>query len=104
MPKRTNRHSSRPRIPVYRPSSPTLTTHKPLSTLSLQETITWLESLRSRLEQKQQRERAYLDRRAARGTHTPTDDALEADQILETELLLLLDELLHNAQEQGGIP
>lgn len=49
----------------------------------------------------QQRERDYLDRRAARGAHTPTDDAYEADQGLETELLLLLDELLQNAQEQG---
>lgn len=104
MPRRTTPRSSRSSIPVYRPSSPTLTYHKPLSTLSLQETVTWLESLRARLEQKQQRERAYLDRRAARGTRTPTDDAYEADQGLETELLTLLDELLHNAREQGGPP
>ena len=104
MPRRTSRRSSPPRIPVYHPSAPTLTSHKPLVTLSLQETITWLESMRTRLEQKQQRERAYLDRRAARGTRTPTDDAYEADQDLETELLTLLDELLHNAREQGGTP
>ncbi len=104
MPRYTNRRSSRASIPVYRPSSPTLTSHKPLSELSRAETITWLESLRSRLEQKQQRERAYLDRRAARGTHTPTDDTYQADQGLETELLTLLDELLHHAQEQGEIP
>lgn len=104
MPKRTHFHSSRVSIPVYRPITPTLTYHKPLSELSRAETITWLESMRARLDEKQQRERAYLDRRAARGARTPTDDAYEADQGLETELLLLLDELLRNAQEQGETP
>nr|MBA2680535.1 hypothetical protein [Ktedonobacteraceae bacterium] len=39
----------------------------------------------------------YLDRRAQRGTHTPTDDAYEADQQLETELLALLERLLEEA-------
>ncbi len=34
------------------------------------------------------------DRRAKRGTHTPTDDAYEADQVLEEELVALLDEVL----------
>lgn len=42
-------------------------------------------------------EQAYLARRAARGTHTPTDEAYEQDQALENELLALLDEL-----EQGA--
>lgn len=104
MPGQRHSRSFRPRIPAYRPIAPQLTYHKPLSTLSLQETITWLESLRSWLEQKQQRERAYLERRAARGAYTPTDEAYEADQERETELLTLLDELLHNAREQGGSP
>lgn len=104
MPRRTFHRSSQPPIPAYRPTAPTLTYHKPLSTLSPAETITWLESLRGWLEKKQQRERAYLDRRTARGTHTPTDEAYEADQERETELLLLLDELLHNAREQGISP
>jgi len=48
-----------------------------------------------------QRERAYLDRRAARGTHTPTDDAYEADQILEAELLAILDELAQGLTEEA---
>ena len=38
------------------------------------------------------RERAYLDRRAARGTYTPTDEAYTADQLLEADLLAMLDE------------
>lgn len=101
MSRRTHARSSRPPIPVYRPTTPTLTYHKPLAELSPQETITWLESLRGWLGKKQQRERAYLDQRADRGIHTPTDEAYEADQERETELLLLLDELLHNAREQG---
>ena len=38
------------------------------------------------------RERAYLDRRAARGTYTPTDEAYEADQRVEADLLAMLEE------------
>ena len=53
-----------------------------------------LADLRGRLLVKQQRERAYLERRAARGISTPTDDAYEADQLLETDLLRLLDRLM----------
>jgi hypothetical protein len=75
------------------PRQGTLTYHKPLMDLSQQEAITWIQGVRARLEHKMQRERAYLDRRAARGTHTPTDDAYEEDQVLETELLAILDEL-----------
>lgn len=54
----------------------------------------WLAGMRTRLAQKMVRERAYLDRRAARRTHTPTDEVYEADQLLEAELLALLDELM----------
>jgi hypothetical protein len=53
----------------------------------------WIVATRTTLLRKMQRERAYLDRRAARHTHTPTDDAYEADQLLEADLVALLDEL-----------
>jgi len=53
-----------------------------------------LADLRARLLVKQQRERAYLERRAACDLHTPTDDAYAADQCLETDLLRLLDRLV----------
>jgi hypothetical protein len=53
----------------------------------------WLGSMRERLKKKIARERAYLSRRAARGTHTPTDDAYAEDQRLEAELIDLLNEV-----------
>jgi len=52
----------------------------------------WIGSTRAALQKKMARERAYLDRRAARGTCTPTDEAYEADQLLEADLLAMLDE------------
>ena len=48
---------------------------------------------RAALHKKLVRERNYLDRRTARGTHTPTDDAYEADQNLLADLIALLDEM-----------
>ncbi|GHO77032.1 hypothetical protein KSD_48030 [Ktedonobacter sp. SOSP1-85] len=72
---------------------------KPFDMMTPEEGQRWLEGLRDQLVRKQQRERAYLDRRAARGTHTPTDDAYEADQILESELISLLDRLLEEARK-----
>jgi hypothetical protein len=62
--------------------------------------LAWISTRRSQLLKKQARERAYLDRRAARGAHTPTDEAYEADAILETELLEALD--LLESLLQGG--
>jgi hypothetical protein len=56
-----------------------------------------LESLQTRLLAKQKREKAYLDRRATRGTHTPTDEAYEADQALEDELLEMIAHMLNEA-------
>jgi hypothetical protein len=53
----------------------------------------WIHTTRRALEQKHSRERAYLDRRAGRGTHTPTDDAYEQDQRLLADLLAMLDEM-----------
>jgi len=58
-----------------------------------EELRTWIRTTRGALERKQARERAYLDRRAHRGTHTPTDDVYEQDQQLEDDLLAMLDEL-----------
>lgn len=40
--------------------------------------------------------RAYLSRRAAQGTHTPTDDAYAEDQQLEAELLDLLEQCMQS--------
>ena len=53
----------------------------------------WLHDTRLALQRKMQREQAYLHRRARQGVHTPTDDAYEADQELEADLLALLEEL-----------
>lgn len=64
-----------------------------LMSRSLPDQLAWIADRRARLRHKQSRERSYLDRRASRGTHTPTDDAYEADQVLEQELLLALDVL-----------
>jgi hypothetical protein len=74
------------------------TYQKPLDTMTIEEGIAWLMGMKERLTSKQQRERGYLDRRAARGTHTPTDDAYEQDQVLESELLTLLDGLIEQFQ------
>ncbi len=71
-----------------------------LATLPLAEQLAWIAERRVQLQQKQARERAYLDRRTARGTHTPTDDAYEADQLLEQDLCDALDLLEHCLQ--GG--
>ncbi len=65
----------------------------PLNQMAPDEVRAWVRATRSALQQKQQRERAYLDRRAARGTSTPTDEAYERDQLLEADVLALLDEM-----------
>lgn len=59
-----------------------------------QELLTWAIGLRNQLEDKRCRELAYLERRAQRGAHTPTDTAYENDQILEEQLLALLDMMI----------
>jgi hypothetical protein len=102
--KETMKKKQPPQTPVYRPSANVaITSHKKLEDLTPQEAASYLSQLKARLVQKQQREKAYLDRRAARGTHTPTDEAYEADQVLENELLAILDDLLQGAQNAGGI-
>jgi hypothetical protein len=81
-----------------------LTYQKLLDTMTLEEGLDWLIGMKERLVAKQQRERRYLDRRASRGAHTPTDDAYEQDQVLESELLALLDGLIEQLQRDmmGG--
>lgn len=59
----------------------------------------WIQTMRLALQRKMQREQAYLSRRARRGVHTPTDAAYEADQELEADLLLLLDEMTQRLEE-----
>jgi hypothetical protein len=66
----------------------------------------WIAATRTALQQKMARERAYLDRRAARGTYTPTDQAYEADQLLEADLVALLDEFeqhVTDLEPEGGV-
>jgi hypothetical protein len=82
--------------PVYQPPvQPQIVIHKALADMSREEGKTWLEGIQARLVAKQRREKTYLERRAGRGTHTPTDEAYEGDQILEDELLLLLQDLIN---------
>ncbi len=76
------------------PARGTLTTSTPLLAMSPAQGRWWIAGLQDRLQAKQARERSYLDRRAKRGVHTSTDDAYEADQVLEEDLLALLEEVL----------
>ena len=73
-----------------------VTSRKPFSDMSPEEVRVWLQNTREHLQRKMQRERAYLDRRMTQGIHTPTDDAYEADLLLEAGLIALLDELERN--------
>jgi hypothetical protein len=91
------RHYTAGSVPPHQ--STTLTYHKPLTDLSPDEALAWIQDLKKRLSQKMQRERNYLDRRAARGTHTPTDDAYEADQVLEQEIMGLLEAVEQNIND-----
>ncbi len=65
--------------------------------MSQQDLLQYSESLIHRLELKQTRELAYLQRRYDRGTYTPTDQAYGEDQVLEDELLELLRYIVHEA-------
>ena len=70
-----------------------MASRKPIAEMSPDEIRAWIHHTREALQRKMQRERAYLDRRAARRIHTPTGDTYEAGLLLEADLLLLLDEL-----------
>jgi hypothetical protein len=98
-------HPNNPR----RQASPAPTpqaTRKPINTMTPDELRAWLAATRAALHEQQRRGRAYLDYRAKRGTYTPTDTALERDQLLAVDLLLLLDELEQslNQGQQGVYP
>ena len=100
MRKRTS--GKQPTTPSYTPPVGTFTTHKRFDEMTKGEGQVWLQGLRERLEHKMQRERDYLDRRAARGMHTPTDEAYKQDQQLEAELVALLAGLEQGLKEQEG--
>jgi hypothetical protein len=65
----------------------------PFSQMTPEDIRQWIQATRLALQRKMQREQAYLTHRARRGLRTPTDEAYEADQELEADLLCLLDEL-----------
>ena len=73
----------------------------PINEMTGEQLIAWIRATRTALQQKKQRERNYLDRRAARNTHTPTDDAYEQDQRLEADLIALLDEMAASLAQEG---
>jgi hypothetical protein len=68
--------------------------------MSEEELHAWIHTTRAALHKKLARERNYLDRRASRGTHTPTDEAFEADQDLLDDLIALLDEMEASVSER----
>ena len=96
---RTSRSTPAHTTPYYRPTIQI----KAIKDMSHQEVGDYCADLIRKLTTKQARERAYLDRRAARGTNTPTDTAYEADQELETRILAILKELEEEARRQTGI-
>jgi len=65
----------------------------PLNQMTPDELCTWIHATRHALKHKQASACAYLDRRADRGTQTPTDEAYEQDQRLLADLLAMLDEM-----------
>ena len=73
----------------------------PLDRMTLDELRSWVRQTRAVLQQKMQREQAYLVRRASRGVRTPTDEAYEADAVLEADLLKMLDEMEQFLSRQG---
>ena len=77
---------------------------KPLDQMTHEEIRAWIAQTKEALTRKMRRERAYLDRRAARGVRTPTDEAYEQDQFLEADLLALLGEMEHDLKMIGGQP
>ena len=85
---RTRRRTT-PRTP--RPQ-PVAHSRPPINEMTPDVLRAWIGYTRTTLQKKMARERAYLDRRAARGTYTPTDEAYAADLLLEADLLAMLDE------------
>jgi hypothetical protein len=75
------------------------TRRPPVSQMSEEELHSWIHTTRAALHKKLARERNYLDRRASRGTHTPTDEAYEGDQALLADLIALFDEMEASVSE-----
>lgn len=85
-------------------TKPAITTpqHKPFEQMSFEEMETWLINTHAQLAAKKAREHAYLARREARGTYTPTDEAYGKDQVLESDLLAFLERCLAVNKERGA--
>jgi hypothetical protein len=75
------RKEAKTRPPVRPPVAPI----REYETMVPQDVATHTRDLARRLELKQARELAYLQRRYDRNTYTPTDQAYSEDQILEWE-------------------
>lgn len=68
-----------------------ITHYKNLSDMPAEEAVEYLKQLIARLRKMQTGMQQYLDRRAARGTHTPTDDTYEANVSLVDETVSVLN-------------
>ena len=77
-------------------------TRPPINEMTTEAVRAWIQTTRAALQKKMERERAYLDRRAKRGIFTSTDEAYEADQVLEADLLRMLHEMEMTLQQQGS--
>ncbi len=89
----TNTHPASLQLATQGNITPPIAACRPaIDAMTPNELRVWIGSTRAALQKKMARERAYLDRRAARGTHTPTDEAYELDQVLEADLLDMLTE------------
>jgi hypothetical protein len=83
-------------------SSPISPQRPDVSQMSKEELLVWIRMTHAALQKKMARERAYLDRRALRGTRTPTDEAYEADvrrigggERVQQRLLELMEGSMH---------
>jgi hypothetical protein len=79
--------------------SPATQQRLPVSQMSEEELHAWIRTTRAALHKKLARELNYLDRRARQSTHTPTDEAYEADQDLLADLIALFDEMEASVSE-----
>jgi hypothetical protein len=90
--------------PMARPGAQPQVAAVSLASLDLADQLAWIAERRTALQQKRQFEQDYLDRRAARATHTPTDEQYERDAVLEYELLEALDLLATCLQTGSAAP
>lgn len=93
----------RPASRMVPPYVPPAKPRKRIEDMTPEEALDEIRELRAELLAKQRREREYLDRRAARGTHTPTDEAYEKDQILEDRIVALIDGFERAVRKEFGI-